>query len=134
MIYEEKRIRKIRMIWAAILLANIISIIIFASNDTIIPFIVIPIFLLIFTLSIFISTFMINCRKYKINGHDIIIYAGAVWHYIKVDGEKTDEHNTLVSYTPISLSYTMEDGIELSVLISLTNHITFKMNGKLINY
>ena len=43
-----------------------------------------------------------------------------------------DEHNTLVSFTPIQLSTTTDDGIKIEAMISLTNKISIKENYRLI--
>ena len=43
-----------------------------------------------------------------------------------------DEHNTLVSFTPIQLSTTTDDGIKIEAMISLTNKISIKANYRLI--
>lgn len=48
-----------------------------------------------------------------------------------VNGVKTDEHNTIMSFTPIYLSCTLEDGTNLQATVSLTNRISLKINDLL---
>lgn len=75
----------------------------------------------------------IKYRRYDYNGIDIMVYSGAYHHYIKVDGEIVDEHNTLVSYRAIELSSILADGTPISARISLSGAISLKINGTLYN-
>lgn len=85
----------------------------------------------IFSLAMFICALLLSCKVYDYYGNTIVVYAGWFHHYIKVNGVKTDEHNTLISFTPIYLSSTMDDGTHLEARISLTNRISLKINDKL---
>lgn len=85
------------------------------------------------TLTMFIGSLLLSYKTYKFNGNTISIYAGYYNHYIKVNGEKFDEHKTLASFTPIILSCTLEDGNQLQATISTTNRIALKINDKLFN-
>ena len=60
-----------------------------------------------------------------------MVYAGWYHHYILINGEKYDEHNTITFFTPILLSASLDDGSEVKATISLTNRIALKINGKL---
>ena len=71
-------------------------------------------------------------RKYEHNGQTIEIYAGYYNHYIKVNNEKYDEHKTLVTFSPIVLSCTLESGDKMQATISLTNRVSLKINDKLL--
>lgn len=79
----------------------------------------------------FISALLLSCNVYLYNDKKIVVYAGWYHHYILVNGEKYDEHNTLISFTPILLSASLDDGSEVKATISLTNRIALKINGKL---
>ncbi len=79
----------------------------------------------------FISALLLSCNVYLYNDKKIVVYAGWYHHYILVNGEKYDEHNTITFFTPILLSATLDDGSEVKATISLTNRIALKINGKL---
>lgn len=83
------------------------------------------------TLLLFIYSLLLSYRKYEYNNLEIEVYAGYYNHYIKINGEKFDEHKTLSSFTPIVLSCTLDSGEKVQVTISLTNRITLKINDKL---
>ena len=85
----------------------------------------------IFIFIFFIGTLLLSCKIYNYNGNEIVVYAGGFHHYIKVNGIKTDEHNTIISYTAIHLSCTLDDGTLLDATISMTNRISLKINNKL---
>lgn len=82
--------------------------------------------------AIFLSLLLVSYKEYDYNGEQITVYAGYNKHYLCVNGQKCDEHNTFVFYTPLYLETTLENGEKLEVTISLTNRITTKINGKLI--
>ena len=102
-----------------------------ASNDTV--YIVTMLFIygdiIVFTL--FIASLLLSYKAYEYNGNEIVVYAGWYHHYIKVNGNKTDEHNTLVSFTAIPLSCTLDDGTDITVVITMTNRISLKINNQL---
>ena len=79
----------------------------------------------------FISALLLSCNVYIYNDKTIVVYAGWYHHYILINGEKYDEHNTLISFTPITLTATLDDGSEVKATISLTNRVALKINGKL---
>ncbi len=81
-------------------------------------------------LCFFIASWLLSYKEYEYNGNTIIVYAGFYHHYISVNGIKFDEHNTLISYTPIYLSCTL-DSEKFDVTISLTNRISLKVNNVL---
>lgn len=79
----------------------------------------------------FISVLLLTCSIYHYNDKTIVVYAGWYHHYILINGEKYDEHNTLIPFTPITLTATLDDGSEVKATISLTNRVALKINGKL---
>ena len=79
----------------------------------------------------FLSVLLLTCSIYHYNDKAIVVYAGWYHHYILINGEKYDEHNTLISFTPITLTATLDDGSEVKATISLTNRVALKINGKL---
>ena len=80
---------------------------------------------------LFIGALSLSYKKYKLKGKDLIIYAGFCHHYIEYDGVLMDEYNTFISFTPIHLSCTLNDGTHLNATISLSNRIALKINDQL---
>lgn len=70
-------------------------------------------------------------KRYTYKNNEIIVYAGVYHHYIKINKEIFDEHDTIISYSPIKLSCLLNDGTDIVATISLTNRITLKINNKL---
>lgn len=85
----------------------------------------------IIVFAFFIASLLLSYKNYEYNGINIVVYSGWYHHYIKVNGNKIDEHNTLVSFTAIPLSCILDDGTDIKVTISLTNRISLKINNKL---
>ena len=83
------------------------------------------------SLYLFFCTMCLSCNVYRYKDTKIVVYAGWYHHYILINGEKYDEHNTLISFTPITLTDTLDDGSEVKATISLTNRVALKINGKL---
>lgn len=81
--------------------------------------------------SFFIASLLLSYKYYEYNGNEIVVYAGWYHHYIKINGDKFDEHNTLLSFTAIPLSCTLDDGTDIKVTITMTNRISLKINDKL---
>lgn len=79
-----------------------------------------------------IGALLLSYREYDYNGKKVSVYAGWYHHNIRVNGELCDEHNTIMSWTPIKLSTTLEDGTKLDATISLTNRISLKANNRLL--
>ena len=82
-------------------------------------------------LTFFILSLKHKCKKYVYNGREIVIYSGWYHHYLKVDDEIEDEHNSHYSRIPIELWCNLNDGTELYASISPSNSIKLKINGKL---
>ena len=77
-----------------------------------------------------LESLFLRYREYNFNGKTIAVYEGMIKHYLKIDDEKFDEHNTFVFFTPIKLS-TMFNDNRIEATISLTNQISLKINDKL---
>ena len=88
-------------------------------------------FSLIIGIPFFICAMLCSYKLYRFEDKVIAVYAGYYHHYITVNGVKTDEHNTIMSFTPIYLSCTLEDGTNLRATVSLTNRISLKINDLL---
>lgn len=99
---------------------------IFPSYSVIVFFIV-----LIVVIAFFISSLMLSCKTYNYNGNKIVAYAGWYHHYIKINGEKYDEHNTLHSFSPIYLSCMLDETTIIEATVTSSNRIALKINGKL---
>lgn len=88
--------------------------------------------LLYFAIPFFILSLLICYKEYDYNGRTLSVYAGWYHHTLRVDGVKFDEHNTFISYSPLKLNTTLDDGAKIDVTISLTNRITLKINDRLV--
>jgi len=82
---------------------------------------------------LFIGALLISYKEYEVEGKIVSVYAGWYHHTLRVDGEKFDEHNTIISYIPIKLSTTLNKKTKLEATISMTNRISLKVNDKLAN-
>ena len=56
----------------------------------------------IYAIPLTLTALFFSCKSYQINGHYIVVYAGRMNHYIKVDGRKIDEKNSLISFSAIN--------------------------------
>lgn len=81
--------------------------------------------------ALFISSLFFNCKQFELDNRKIVVYAGAYRHYLKIDGEVFDEHNTLTTHVPIVLS-TVYNGHLIQATISLTYRIALKIDNKLV--
>lgn len=88
-------------------------------------------FIIIF-ISLFIISFFLKYKEYIYENKVISVYAGWYRHYLKVNGEKVDEFNG-GSFIPISLTASIDENTRIDVIITRSNGITFKINGKLYN-
>ena len=137
MIRERKKILFHRLFWFVFFAVGvIIPVIMKCSREKELKIIekvifTVIIYLDIFSLVFFISSLTLSYKKYEYNGNEIIVYAGWFYHYIKVNGVKMDEYNTLTSWTAISLSCMLDDGTVLNAVISTMNRITLKINNRL---
>lgn len=131
MLYEKKKLLIHRLIWGLLLLGIIV--IISKSSDSISSlFLYTTLIGSLYVIPIlFIASLFLTYKEYEYNGNEIIVYAGWFHHYIKVNGNILDEHNTLISYTAIHLACTLEDGTDLEVTITMTNRISLKINNRL---
>lgn len=101
------------------------------SSDVIIILVPVFIYFDIVIFAFLISSLLLSYKNYQYAGNEIIVYAGWYHHYIKINGTKVDEHNTIMNFTAISLSTTLDDSTKLVATISLTNRIALKINDKL---
>jgi hypothetical protein len=81
-----------------------------------------------------LTAMFFSCKKYQVNGHCIIVYAGRMHHYIKIDGKKYMEKNALVSFSPITLSAELDSGEKIDVHIPwFTKRMTLHADGILVD-
>ena len=92
------------------------------------------IFRCIYVIPLVISALFFNCKTYYINGHTVIVYAGRLHHYIKIDGRKIDEKNALISFSAITLTANLDMNNKIEVYIpSFTKRLTLRFNGILMS-
>ena len=133
---EKKKLLIIKIVWSVIFVLSIIVplIVTFSLEEgslarTIIASICI--YIVVIFLALWITALTLSCKIYNFKQQEILVYAGASKHYIKVNGKIYDEHNTIVSFTPIVLSCTLESGDKIQATITLTNRISLKINDVL---
>ena len=86
-----------------------------------------------FTLGFFISSFQLRYKEYSYQGKLISVYAGWCNNYLKIDDEKFDEHtSSIFRKYPVVLSCITDSGEKIQATISTSNHISLKVNDKLI--
>lgn len=135
---EKERVDQHRTRWIVIFGISIIlnSIDPFAAtgNDLLLMFNVVIIGWLFPMLSFvfFIASLFIKFKEYNYNGIKIGIYVGFYHHYLKINGIKCDEYNTLFFHTPIKLSTIIENNIKIEATISTSNAVSVKVNDILI--
>ncbi len=87
-----------------------------------------------YALPILITALFFNCKRYRVNGHVIIVYTGRLRHYIKVDGKKYDQKNALISFSPITLNAVLDTQERIEVYIPFfTKRMTVRADGILVN-
>ena len=79
-----------------------------------------------------LAAIMLSYKEREVNGQLVAAYAGYYHHKLYVNGILYDEHNTFMSWTPIYLSTTLDDGTNIDATISLTNRISIKANNRLV--
>ena len=131
MLEEKKTIFICRIIWSVLMVIGLLVPIFAIDEEETFVLAVCCIFADIFILIFLISSFLYSCKVYEYNGNVIVVYAGYSHHYIKVNGEKTDEYISSIFFTPIRLSCTLEDGTHLAATVSLVNRISLKINDRL---
>ncbi len=131
---EKNKLLRHRLIWLTLLVAAIVLTALLAGG------VLGPALWLIYVVAMydivcfvfFISACLLTSyRAYEYEGKLIIVYAGFYYHYLKINGEVTDEHNTIMTFTPIQLSCTLDDGTAVAANITLTNRISLKINNRL---
>lgn len=80
---------------------------------------------------LFVVSFNLNYKEYKVDDNIIICYAGWERHYLIINGEVVDEYISAFAFTPIDLKY-KDDLHEYELRISTSNNFTLKVDGKLI--
>ena len=79
-----------------------------------------------------IESLLVSYKEYEYNGKIISVYAGYFHHTLRINGEKFDEHNTLLAFTPIKLTTKLDQTTDIEATITLTNRISLKINNKLL--
>lgn len=81
-----------------------------------------------FILGFFIASLFLSYKEYEYNGNKIVVYAGWYHNYIKLNGTKISEQNTLMPFQVITLSCKSNEGDDIQATISMTNKISLKIN------
>lgn len=136
---EKERVDQHRTRWIVIFgISIILNIIIdpFAANGNdlllMFNFVIIGWLFPMLSFAFFINSLFIKFKEYNYNEIKIGIYVGFYHHYLKINGIKCDEYNTLFSLTPIKLSTVIENNIKIEATISTSNAVSVKVNDILI--
>lgn len=78
-----------------------------------------------------IGSLFLRLREYDVDGIAVAGYAGWYHHYLIVDGEIVDEHNTFSSFVTIYLDYDSPEH-SYDMTISTSNAIRLKVDKKLV--
>ena len=89
-------------------------------------------YFLLISIPMLIDALLVVYKEYDYKGKKLSVYAGFYHRTLRIDGEKCDEHNTIVAFSPIYLSTTLEDGTKVEATITLTNRVSLKLNDKLL--
>lgn len=111
---------------------SILLILINLGNE--VPIFICPIyffFVSIISACFAIGSLFLRLREYDVDGVVVVGYAGWYHHYLIVDGEIVDEHNTLSSFVTIYLDYDSPEH-SYDMTISTSNAIRLKVDKKLV--
>lgn len=76
-----------------------------------------------------LTALFFNCKSYTVDGHSVVVFAGRMRHYIKLDGVLLDEKNSLIAFIPVSLSSVTPEGTVLEAYASgFIKRISLKVN------
>lgn len=118
-----------RTISAILFVLSVVAVAICAVEEYYTLIILLGLLSLLFLLCL-INAFTFSFKRYDLDGHEVSVYSGAYHHYIDIDGERFDEHNTIFSDTPIHMSCEFE-GHYIEVTISTFNMVAMKVDNKL---
>lgn len=129
MLHEERKLLIRKLFWSFLAVIGCIVCVkaFYELWELTVFFIGIELFIILF----FICALSLSCKTYTYKDYEIIVYAGWFHHYIKVNKEIVDEHNTLISYVPITLETTLDSEEKIFARISTFNRISLKINDKL---
>ena len=82
--------------------------------------------------ALFFQSLTMSCRIYDYNGSEILVYAGFMHRYLKVNGVKVDERSTAFTYGTVSLNFMMPDGAAVWASITRMNRITLRVNNQIL--
>lgn len=118
-----------RTISAILFILSVVAVAICAVEEYYTLIILLGLISLLFLLCL-INAFTFSFKRYDLDGHEVSVYCGAYHHYIDIDGERFDEHNTIFIDTPIHMSCEFE-GHYIEVTISTFNMVAMKVDNKL---
>lgn len=129
MLHEEKKLLTRKLFW--FLLVVIGCIICIKASEDLWEWCTLLFLIELIIVVFFFGSLSLSCKTYTYKDYEIIVYAGWFHHYIKVNNEIVDEHNTLITYVPITLESTLDSGEKIFARISTFNRISLKINDKL---
>lgn len=130
---EKTKVLVHRLIWLVLLAVAVVLTALFAGGVLAVEmwWIYVLIMYDAVCVAFFIMALLTTYRAYEYDGNIMIVYAGFYYRYLKINGEVMDEHNTVMTFTAIQLSCTLDDGTVVTANITLTNRISLKINNRL---
>ncbi|MGL4950963.1 MAG: hypothetical protein ACRC4M_04005 [Mycoplasma sp.] len=95
-------------------------------------FLIIGFVVFILLLIVLIMSLMIKCNVYIIDNKEVIVYAGIVNHYLKVDNKVVSNQRTWIVFKGIRLDNNQEGKNKIEVDITPMNIIYFENDSKYI--
>lgn len=82
--------------------------------------------------ALLVQSLTMSCKIYNYNGSEILVYAGFMHRYLKVDGVKVDERSTAFTYGTVNLNFMTPDGAAVLASITRMNRITLMVNNQIL--
>lgn len=82
--------------------------------------------------ALLVQSLTMSCKIYNYNGSEILVYAGFMHRYLKVNGVKVDERSTAFTYGTVNLNFMTPDGAAVLASITRMNRITLMVNNQIL--
>ncbi len=82
--------------------------------------------------ALLVQSLTMSCKIYNYNGSEILVYAGFMHRYLKVNGVKVDERSTAFTYGTVNLNFMTPNGAAVLASITRMNRITLMVNNQIL--
>ena len=80
------------------------------------------------TVIMFILSLFLKYKEYEVEGNKVVCYSGWKNRFLILNGEIVDKYRKLILVEDVELKY-KDDFHEYNMTVSLSNHITLKVDG-----